>query len=144
MAIRQKYIGRIIELFKEYMYCEKSLETFEEVRYKASQLGKELFKEKVPLDWIVGLYIEAVRSLESEAEEENLDLSSCRNLLLEMVMTYSTSFLKNLELTERLRESEKKFERCVICSGLIRTTWPMRGSSLPSCRRRKPTYFWGL
>ena len=111
MAIRERYVERLIDLFKAYMKCEESLEAFEEVRYGASQLGKRLFKEKLPLDWIVGLYIEAVNSLKSEAREEGLDLSGCRNLLLEMVMTYSTSFLESLELEERLRESEERFRR---------------------------------
>ncbi len=90
----------------------KSLEGFEEVRFEACQLGKKLFREKVPLDWIVGLYVEAVKSLRSEARrEEALDLSGCGNILLEMVMTYSTSLIRTTELRERLLESEERFRR---------------------------------
>lgn len=90
----------------------QSLYTFEEVRYQVSQLGKELFKEKISLDWIVGLYIEATRKLKSEAKkEEAINLTSCGDLLLEMLMAYSTNFLRNLELKERLRESEERFMR---------------------------------
>jgi PAS domain S-box-containing protein len=111
MAIRERYIERLIDLFKAYMNGKDSLETFEEVRYRAHQLGKRLFKEKVPLDWIVGLYIEAVRNLRSETREEALDLSGCENLLLEMVMTYSTSLLESIELEQRLQESERRFRR---------------------------------
>ena len=111
MAIREIYIDRLIDLFKAYMKGKDSLVTFEEVRYRAHQLGKRLFKEKVPLDWIVGLYIEAVSSLRSETREEALDLSGCENLLLEMVMTYSTSLLESTELEQRLQESEQRFKR---------------------------------
>lgn len=112
MAIREKYIEKLVELFRAYMKSGKSLETFEEVRYQASQLGKKLFKEKVPLDWIIGLYIEAVRRLRREArKEEALDLASCGNLLLEIVMAYSINFLRSLELRERLQESEERFRR---------------------------------
>jgi len=106
MAIREKYIEKLVELFKAYMESGHSLDTFEEVRYQASQLGKELFKEEIPLDWIVGLYIEASRRLKSEArKEEALDLASCGELLLEMVMAYSISFLRDLE---RLQESGER------------------------------------
>ncbi|NIU39384.1 hypothetical protein GWN65_05300 [Candidatus Bathyarchaeota archaeon] len=101
MAIREKYIEKLVELFKSYMKSGKSLDTFEEVRYQASQLGKKLFKEKVPLDWIVGLYIEAVRRIKSEVPKEALDLASCGELLLEMVMAYSTNFLRYVELREQ-------------------------------------------
>jgi len=112
MAIRERYIERLIELFKAYMEKGKSLEGFEEVRFEACQLGKKLFREKVPLDWIVGLYVEAVKSLKSEARrEEALDLSGCGNILLEMVMTYSTSLIRTTELRERLLESEERFRR---------------------------------
>ncbi len=112
MAIREKYIEKLVELFRAYMKSGKSLDTFEEVRYQASQLGKKLFKEKVPLDWIIGLYIEAVRRLKREARrEEALDLASCGNLLLEMVMAYSINFLRNVEIRERLRESQERFRR---------------------------------
>ncbi len=112
MAIREKYLEKLTELFKAYMKSEKSLETFEEIRYQASQLGKKLFKERIPLDWIIGLYIEAVKRLKREArKEEALDLAGCGNLLLEIVMAYSINFLRNLELKERLRESEERFRR---------------------------------
>lgn len=111
MAFRGKYLNRLIELFKAYLRSGKSIEAFEEVRWDAYQLGKRLFREKVPLDWIVGLYVEALRSLESEAREGALDVSGCGTLLLEMVITYSTSLLRELELAERLRESEERFKR---------------------------------
>jgi len=101
MAIREKYIEKLVELFKLYMKSGHTLDTFEEVRYQASQLGKELFKEKIPLDWIVGLYIEAVRRLRSEVRKEALDLTRCGELLLEMVMAYSTDFLRYVELREQ-------------------------------------------
>lgn len=110
MAIRDLYIERMIELFLAYFDSRSSLEAFEEVRFRASQLGKRLFKEKVPLDWIVGLYIEATRELESEAQEEDLDLLGCQALLLEMVMTYSINLLKTRELEEQLQESNEKFK----------------------------------
>ena len=110
MAIRDLYIERMIELFLAYFDSRSSLEAFEEVRFRASQLGTRLFKEKVPLDWIVGLYIEATRELESEAQEEDLDLLGCQALLLEMVMTYSINLLKTRELEEQLQESNEKFK----------------------------------
>lgn len=110
MAIRDLYIERMIELFLAYFDSRGSLEAFEEVRFRASQLGKRLFKEKVPLDWIVGLYIEATRRLESEARKEDLNLLGCQALLLEMVMTYSINLLKTRELEEQLQESNEKFE----------------------------------
>ncbi len=107
MAIRKKYIEKLVELFKSYMKSGHSLESFEEIRYQASELGKELFKERIPLDWIVGLYIEAVRRLKSEVrKKEALDLASCGELLLEMVMAYSVNFLRDLELRKTLRESD--------------------------------------
>jgi PAS domain S-box-containing protein len=110
MSIRDLYIERMIELFLAYLDSSGSFEAFEEVRFRASQLGKRLFKEKVPLDWIVGLYIEATRRLESEAQEEDLDLLGCQALLLEMVMTYSINLLKTRELEEQLQESNEKFK----------------------------------
>ena len=110
MAIRDLYIERMIELFLAYLDSRGSFEAFEEVRFRASQLGKRLYKEKVPLDWIVGLYIEATRRLESEAHEEDLDLLGCQALLLEMVMTYSINLLKTQELEEQLQESNEKFK----------------------------------
>lgn len=118
MAIREKYIEKIVELFKAYMKSGHTLDTFEEVRYQASELGKELFKEKIPLDWIVGLYIEAVRRLESEArKKEAFDIASFGDLLLEMVMTYSTNFLRNMELRER-RARRNCLGEMVPCSTL--------------------------
>ncbi len=112
MAIREKYVEKLVELFKSYMKSGQSLYTFEEVRYQTSQLGKELLNEKISLDWIVGLYIEAISKLKFEArKEEAINLASCGDLLLEMVMAYSTNFLRNLELKERLRESEERFMR---------------------------------
>ncbi len=119
MAIRDLYIERMIELFLAYFDSRSSLEAFEEVRFRASQLGKRLFNEKVPLDWIVGLYIEATRRLESEAQEEDLDLLGCQALLLEMVMTYSINLLKTRELEEKLQNSNEKFESLINSSSDI-------------------------
>lgn len=119
MAIRDIYIERMIELFLAYFESRGSLEAFEEVRFRASQLGKRLFNEKVPLDWIVGLYIEATKRLESEAQEEDLNLLGCQALLLEMVMTYSINLLKTRELEEQLQESNDKFESLINSSSDI-------------------------
>ncbi len=116
MAIREKYIEKLVELFKSYMKSGHSLESFEEIRYQASELGKELFKERIPLDWIVGLYIEAVRRLKFEVrKKEALDLASCGELLLEMVMAYSVNFLRDLELRKTLRESDPPAAKSIDC-----------------------------
>ena len=127
MAIRDLYIERMIELFLAYFDSRGSLEAFEEVRFRASQLGNRLFNEKVPLDWIVGLYIEATRRLESEAQEEDLDLLGCQALLLEMVMTYSINLLKTRELEEQLQESNEKFEGLINSSSDIICTTEKNG-----------------
>jgi len=123
MAIRESYIETLIELFKAYFNSRGSLESFEEVRFRANQLGKKLFKEKVPLDWVIGLYIEATRRLESEAQEEALELYGCKALLLELVITYSINLLENLELEEQLRESEERFRRIAERSFDAILTW---------------------
>ena len=127
MAIRERYIETLIELFKAYFNSGGSLEAFEEVRFRANQLGLRLFKEKVPLDWVIGLYIEATRRLESEAQEEALELYGCKALLLELVITYSINLLENLELEARLRESEERFRRIAERSFDAILTWDTTG-----------------
>jgi PAS domain S-box-containing protein len=127
MAIRDLYIERMIELFLAYFDSRGSLEAFEEVRFRASQLGNRLFNEKVPLDWIVGLYIEATRKLELEARKEDLDLLGCQALLLEMVMTYSINLLKTREIEEQLQESNEKFEGLINSSSDIICTTEKNG-----------------
>ncbi len=127
MAIREIYIETLIELFKAYFHSGGSLEAFEEVRFRANQLGKGLFKEKVPLDWVIGLYIEATRRLESEAQEEALELYGCKALLLELVITYSINLLENLELEEQLRESEERYRRIAERSFDAILTWDTTG-----------------
>jgi len=127
MAIRERYIETLIELFKAYFNSGGSLEAFEEVRFRANQLGKRLFKEKVPLDWVIGLYIEATRRLESEAQEEALELYGCKALLLELVITYSINLLENLELEAQLRESEERFRRIAERSFDAILTWDTTG-----------------
>jgi PAS domain S-box-containing protein len=126
MAIRERYIETLIELFKAYFNSRGSLEAFEEVRFRANQLGKRLFKEKVPLDWVIGLYIEATRRLESEAQEA-LELYGCKALLLELVITYSINLLENLELEEQLRESKERFRRITERSFDAILTWDTTG-----------------
>ena len=127
MAIRERYIETLIELFKAYFNSRGSLEAFEEVRFRANELGKRLFKEKVPLDWVIGLYIEATRRLESEAQEEALELYGCKALLLELVITYSINLLENLELEAQLRESEERFRRIAERSFDAILTWDTTG-----------------
>lgn len=126
MAIRERYIETLIELFKAYFNSRGSLEAFEEVRFRANELGKRLFKEKVPLDWVIGLYIEATRRLESEAQEA-LEFYGCKALLLELVITYSINLLENLELEEQLRESEERFRRIAERSFDAILTWDTTG-----------------
>lgn len=127
MAIRERYIETLIELFKAYFNSGGSLEAFEEVRFRANQLGKRLFEEKVPLDWVIGLYIEATGRLESEAQEEALELYGCKALLLELVITYSVNLLENLELEARLRDSEERFRRIAERSFDAILTWDTTG-----------------
>jgi len=127
MAIRETYIETLTELFRAYFNSRGSLEAFEEVRFRANQLGKRLFKEKVPLDWVIGLYVEATRRLESEAQEEDLELYGCKALLLELVIIYSINLLENLELEKQLRESEERFRRVAERSFDAILTWDTKG-----------------
>jgi PAS domain S-box-containing protein len=127
MAIRETYIETLIELFKSYFNSRGSLEAFEEVRFRANQLGKRFFKEKVPLDWVIGLYVEATRRLESEAQGEALEPYGCKALLLELVITYSINLLENLELEKQLRESEERFRRVAERSFDAILTWDTTG-----------------
>jgi PAS domain S-box-containing protein len=127
MAIREIYIETLIELFKSYFNSRGSLEAFEEVRFRANQLGKRFFKEKVPLDWVIGLYVEATRRLESEAQGEALEPYGCKALLLELVITYSINLLENLELEKQLRESEERFRRVAERSFDAILTWDTTG-----------------
>lgn len=145
MAIRDLYIERMVELFLAYFDCKGSSEAFEEVRFRASQLGNRLFNEKVPLDWIVGLYIEATRRLESEARIEYMDLLGCQALLLEMLMTYSINLLKTRELEEQLQESNEKFEGLInsscdiICTAEKSGKWTFINQAVKNVLGYEPT-----
>lgn len=104
VTVGEGLVKTLGELFKVYVTSRS-----EETRYKAFESGKKLFKERMPPDRVVGLYIETIKSLEGR---KGFKTSGCEDLLLKMMMAYSSSFLEDIELKERLlKASESRFKK---------------------------------
>ncbi|MFH2110381.1 MAG: PAS domain S-box protein [Candidatus Bathyarchaeota archaeon] len=91
-------VDRLAELLREY-----SRDGSEDVLYRASLLGRELHGLMTPPDRVLGFFLEALRRVSQVSAE-------FEGLLLEVMITYSSSFL---EAEAALRESEERYRSLV-------------------------------